>query len=85
MIIPIDQVNKETLDNIIESYVLGEGTDYGEMEKSLEEKVNDVRRQLIEGTAVLVYSQLHETVNILPKAQFEQGYEQEQAAQQEYD
>ena len=73
MIIPFDQVSKETLDSIIESYVLTEGTDYGEQEKSLSEKVEDVRALLKKGTVVLVYSELHETVNILSAEQFAQN------------
>lgn len=66
MQIPWQQVDAETLTNLIEMFVLREGTDYGDEEKSLEEKVDDVRRQLAAGEAVLVWSELHETVNILP-------------------
>ena len=70
MIIPINQLSPETLTNIIESHVLQEGTDYGEEEKSLEQKVADVRAQLQSGEAVVVFSELHETVNIMPGEQF---------------
>ncbi len=70
MIIPIEQVSTETLNSIIESYVLKEGTDYGEQEKSLSDKVNEIKAQLKIGTVVLVYSELHETVNILPAQHF---------------
>lgn len=66
MQIPWQQVDSETLTTLIEMFVLREGTDYGDEEKSLEEKVEDVRRQLAAGEAVLVWSELHETVNILP-------------------
>ncbi|MFT5162837.1 MAG: hypothetical protein ACI9FJ_001414 [Alteromonadaceae bacterium] len=79
MIIPFEQLNSETLNSIIESYVLTEGTDYGEQEKSLQEKVHDVKAQLKAGNVVVVYSELHETVNLLPKEQFDsQRYEEEQ-------
>jgi uncharacterized protein YheU (UPF0270 family) len=71
MIIPAEQINPETLNSIIEAFVLKEGTDYGEQEKSLEEKVEDVKRSLKSGDVVLVYSELHETVNVLSKGQFE--------------
>ncbi|NQF22417.1 YheU family protein, partial [Enterobacter hormaechei] len=54
----------------IESFVLREGTDYGEQERSLEQKVNDVKRQLKSGDVVLVWSELHETVNIMPRNAF---------------
>jgi uncharacterized protein YheU (UPF0270 family) len=72
MIIPAEQLSPETLHSIVESYVLQEGTDYGEFEKTLEQKVDDVKRLLKTGDVVLVYSQLHETVNILPAGQFEE-------------
>ena len=71
MIIPAEQLSPETLHSIVESYVLQEGTDYGEQEKTLTEKVDDVKRLLKTGEVVLVYSELHETVNILPAGQFE--------------
>ena len=70
MIIPWEEIEEQTLNNLIESFVLREGTDYGEHERSLEQKVADVKRQLQRGDAVLVWSELHETVNIMPRGQF---------------
>ena len=70
MIIPWQDLAPETLDNLIESFVLREGTDYGEQERSLEQKVNDVKRQLKSGDVVLVWSELHERVNIMPRNAF---------------
>lgn len=70
MIIPWQDLDPETLDNLIESFVLREGTDYGEHERSLEQKVSDVKRQLKSGDVVLVWSELHETVNIMPRNAF---------------
>lgn len=76
MIIPWKDLDSETLDNLIESFVLREGTDYGEQERSLQQKVDDVRRQLQSGEVVLVWSELHESVNIMPRGQFRAGAEQ---------
>lgn len=42
MIIPISEIPPETLKSLVESFVLQEGTDYGEMEFDLEQKVNHV-------------------------------------------
>ncbi|MCS2148992.1 YheU family protein [Scandinavium goeteborgense] len=70
MIIPWQDLAPETLDSLIESFVLREGTDYGEHERSLEDKVADVKQQLKSGDVVLVWSELHETVNIMPRTQF---------------
>lgn len=46
MLIPWQDLSPETLENLIESFVLREGTDYGEHERTLEQKVADVKRQL---------------------------------------
>lgn len=70
MIIPWQQLDPETLTNLIEAFVLREGTDYGEQERTLAQKVDDVRRQLARGDVVLVWSELHETVNIMPRSEF---------------
>lgn len=70
MIIPWHEIAPETLDSLIESFVLREGTDYGEQERTLAQKVSDVKTQLQSGEAVLVWSELHETVNIMPRGQF---------------
>ncbi|MFT2092237.1 YheU family protein [Paraglaciecola sp. 2405UD69-4] len=67
MIIPIADVKQETLFSIIESFVLREGTEYGETDVSLDDKVQQVHNQLKTGEVLLVYSELHETVNIIPK------------------
>ena len=66
MIIPIDALEADTLTNIIESFVLREGTDYGDYDVSFAEKVEQVRAQLLSGEAVLEYSEHHETVDIKP-------------------
>ena len=75
MIIPIDQLEKPTLLAIIEQFVLTEGTDYGDQEVTLSDKVNQVLQQLENGDAVLVYSELHETVNIMSADQFSEDNE----------
>lgn len=72
MIIPYQQLDPETLNNLIEAFVLQEGTDYGEEEKTLEQKVADVKQSLHNGSVVIVFSELHETVNIMPRDMFEQ-------------
>lgn len=69
MIIPFTDLSCETLDNLIEQFVLQEGTEYGEHDISLSEKVIQVKQQLKVGEAVIVYSELHESVNIVPAAQ----------------
>ncbi|NCP65141.1 MAG: YheU family protein [Paraglaciecola sp.] len=71
MIIPYEQLNETTLYNLIESFVLQEGTEYGEQDVSLADKVAQVITQLQSGESLVVYSELHETVNIVPKDQLQ--------------
>ena len=77
MIIPLEQLNQETLNAIIEDFILREGTDYGAEDVTKAEQIAQVKLQLKQGSAVLVYSELHESVNILPKEQFNAEYPQE--------
>lgn len=70
MIIPWQDIADDTLDNLIREFVLREGTDYGTVEISLQDKVDQVKAQLATGEAVIVYSELHETVDIQLKQKF---------------
>lgn len=70
MIIPYTDIEEDTLNNLIEYYILREGTDYGELEISLADKVAEVRQQLQSGEVVIIYSELHESINLMPKQLF---------------
>ncbi|EGR2274441.1 YheU family protein [Vibrio parahaemolyticus] len=70
MIIPWQGIAPETLENLIREFVLREGTDYGAVEISLQNKIDQVKTQLEKGEAVIVFSELHETVDIQLKAKF---------------
>jgi len=72
MIIPYKNLQPDTLNSIIREFVLREGTEYGENDIPLASKVAQVKQQLANGSAFLVYSELHDTVNILPIDQFDQ-------------
>ncbi|RXS43231.1 YheU family protein [Idiomarina sp. 29L] len=67
MIIPWQEVDTETLNNLLESVVLREGTDYGDQEMSFDTKVEQLREQVKSGEAVIVFSELHESVDVVPK------------------
>ncbi len=55
MRIPHKALAPDTLRNLVEEFVTREGTDYGEREFSLDDKVAQVLRQLEEGKVVLLY------------------------------
>jgi uncharacterized protein YheU (UPF0270 family) len=64
MKIPLDGLSEPALANIIESFVLREGTDYGERETDLASKCAAVRRQLAAGEAELHFDPETETIDI---------------------
>ncbi len=63
--IPHGELPAETLYKLIESFVLREGTDYGEREVTLDTKVAQVRRQLDRGDIEIVFDPNTESVNIV--------------------
>ncbi len=67
MIVPWQQIAPETLTNLIREFVLREGTDYGEQEVTLDEKIDQVKTQLSRGEVMIVYSELHESIDIKTK------------------
>lgn len=72
MLIPYQDLDLDTLHNLIEYFILREGTDYGEQEISLPEKTEKVFQQLKEGTVVILYSELSESVTLIHKNQLTQ-------------
>ena len=62
--ISFQELSVEALRGIIESFVLREGTEYGEDDVGLEEKVLAVREQLRSGEAVIVYDPSEQSVDI---------------------
>ncbi len=75
MIIPINELTKDVLYNVAESFVLREGTDYGEQEFSTEEKVEQVLEKLRSGEALLIYSELYESIDIVDAQRFKEEFE----------
>jgi uncharacterized protein YheU (UPF0270 family) len=63
--VPYEELSAELLRSVVESFVLREGTDYGERELSLDDKVARVIRQLQQGKAQIVFDPNCETVDIV--------------------
>ena len=63
--VPLESLSEAALRGLVESFVLREGTDYGEIERSHEQKVADVLRQLKRGEARIEFDPATETVNIV--------------------
>lgn len=65
VVVPHTELAPELLRAVIESFVLREGTDYGEREVSLDDKVARVVRQLERGEARILYDPATESVAIV--------------------
>jgi uncharacterized protein len=62
--VPYSEMSAELLNAVIESFVLREGTDYGEKELSLEDKVARVIAQLKRGEAKIIFDPETSSVTI---------------------
>jgi uncharacterized protein len=64
IVIPLGELSAQALRGVIESFVLREGTDYGERAYSLEQKVAQVRAQLERGQARILFDPQSNTVTL---------------------
>jgi len=65
--VPHTALAQDLLRAVIESFVLREGTDYGERELSLDDKVRRVERLLERGDARIVFDPRTESVDVVTK------------------
>jgi uncharacterized protein YheU (UPF0270 family) len=65
VVVPAGELSAEALRRVVESFVLREGTEYGERDVALEDKVADVMRQLERGEAAIVFDPLSESIDIV--------------------
>jgi uncharacterized protein len=65
--VPHTALDQGLLRAVIESFVLREGTDYGERELSLDDKVGRVVRLLERGDARIVFDPRTESVDVVTK------------------
>ena len=63
--VPHAELPPATLRAVVESFVLREGTDYGERDATFDGKVADVMRQLDRREAVIFYDPASDSVDIV--------------------
>lgn len=63
--VPFTELSAEALRGVLESFVLREGTEYGDRDYALEEKVEHVMAQLRRGEARIVFDPQTESIDIL--------------------
>ena len=65
IVVPHTELSAEALTGVIESFVLREGTDYGERDVPFETKVMQVRRQLERREAQIMFDPNTESIDIV--------------------
>jgi uncharacterized protein YheU (UPF0270 family) len=63
--VPHAELSTDALRGVVESFILREGTDYGERESTFEGKVVQVLRQLERGEARILFDPLDSTITIV--------------------
>ena len=67
--VPLDALSAAALRGLVEEFVNREGTDYGVRERTLDEKVGDVMRQLERGEAAIVFDPESRSTTIVVRKQ----------------
>ena len=65
MEIPYTELSGDALRGVIEEFVSREGTEYGQREYTLEDKINRVVRQLESGEVKLFFDEQSESCNLV--------------------
>ena len=63
--VPRDALSPALVRALVEEFVTRDGTDYGDVERSLDEKVADVLRQLDRGEVRIVFDPESETTTLV--------------------
>lgn len=67
IIVPHRELSAEALQGLLEEFVSRDGTDSGYTKLSLQQRVDQVHRQLDRGEAVVVFNPTTQSANIIPR------------------
>ena len=65
VIVPFEKISEEALDGLINEFILREGTDYGKKEYTLQEKHEQLKKQLISGKIKIVFDSQEQTASLI--------------------
>ncbi len=69
VVVPLEKISEEALLGLIEEFILREGTDYGAREFTLGEKQAQIKKQLAEGSVLIVFDTAEQTASLIRKEQ----------------
>ena len=67
MIIPFEKLSPEALQGVVEQFISKDGPDSGHADVSFERKVEQVKRQLETGKALILYDESIQSCNIVSR------------------
>jgi uncharacterized protein YheU (UPF0270 family) len=73
LLIARGQLSETALSGLIEEFVTRDGTDYGASEVSLQDKVRQVRQQLVMDEIAIVFDEQTESVSLMTQEQLAAG------------
>lgn len=65
--IPYEEINSDTLRNMIEEFVSRDGSDWGDAGGTMEVKIEQVLRQFKAGKIKVVFDLVSQSANIVPR------------------
>lgn len=66
VVLAVERLSAEALRGVVEEFVTRDGTDYGAVERLLEDKIAEVSAQLRSGEVSIVFDPDTESVNLVP-------------------
>lgn len=69
VIVPLEKISDQALYGLVDEFILREGTDYGQKEYTLEEKHEQIKKQLLSGKIVIVFDSVEQSASIIKKEQ----------------
>ena len=66
MDIPYTEISEEALKAIIQEYITREGTEYGIKEYSFQQKIEQIKQQLLKGDIKINFDDETQTCNLVP-------------------
>ncbi len=73
MIIPPSKLNPDVLNNILEEFITREGTDYGQQELNLQEKVDRLYPKIMTEEVLIVFDERLQNIQLLNKEDYVPG------------
>ena len=66
--VPYRRLSEAALRGLVEDFVTRDGTDYGAVERTLEQKVTALLRQIERGEVLIAFDPDSESFNLVPRA-----------------